>query len=209
MFDGFQPNLSGRMTWDGLDNSGKGVSAGVYIYSLNVAGRSIHKKMLLLDGGGHPVCPASSAIAAGGSGVNVLNKPMSNLYRLRITGENIETYEKGDLTISGNTTLNVTVIRTVTDIDGNVYRTVKIGSQWWMAENLKVTHYRNDDAIPNITDNTEWSTHTTGAYCCYNNAPDSAATWGGLYNWHAATDGRNLAPAGWHVPSDAEWQTLL
>jgi len=98
---------------------------------------------------------------------------------------------------------------TVTDIDGNTYRTVKIGDQWWMAENLRVTHYRNGDAIPHITDGTEWSKLTTGAYCEYDNSSANVATYGRLYNWYAVSDNRNIAPAGWHVPSDAEWQTLV
>jgi len=97
----------------------------------------------------------------------------------------------------------------VIDFDGNVYKTVKIGTQIWTAENLKVTHYRNGDPIPNVTDNTEWSNLTTGAYCNYNNDPTNAITYGKLYNWYAVADSRNLAPIGWHVPSDAEWQTLV
>jgi uncharacterized protein (TIGR02145 family) len=108
---------------------------------------------------------------------------------------------------------------TVTDIDGNVYKTVTIGTQVWMAENLKVTHYRNaknlkvihnpDDAIPNVTDGATWMSLTTGAYCDYNNDVNNAATYGRLYNWYAVTDSRNIAPVGWHVPTDAEWQTLI
>lgn len=98
---------------------------------------------------------------------------------------------------------------TVTDIDGNVYQTVTIGTQVWMAENLKVTHYRNGDAIPNVTDNGTWSGLTTGAYCAYNNDENNVATYGRLYNWYAVADSRNIAPAGWHVPTDEEWQTLV
>jgi len=98
---------------------------------------------------------------------------------------------------------------TVTDIDGNTYQTVKIGDQWWMAENLKVTHYRNGDAIPNVTDVSEWSNLTTGAYCNYNNDDNNANTYGSLYNWYAVDDSRNIAPDGWHVPTDAKWQTLV
>ncbi|MBU4444183.1 MAG: fibrobacter succinogenes major paralogous domain-containing protein [Candidatus Marinimicrobia bacterium] len=98
---------------------------------------------------------------------------------------------------------------TVTDIDGNVYQTVKIGDQWWMAENLKVTHYRNGDPIPNVTDNTDWSNLSTGASCNYDNEASNVATYGRLYNWYAVSDSRQIAPAGWHMPSDAEWQTLI
>lgn len=98
---------------------------------------------------------------------------------------------------------------TVTDIDGNVYKTVKIGDQWWMAENLKVTHYTNSDVIPNVTDNSTWINLKTGAYCNYDNNEANVATYGRLYNWYAVNDDRIIAPAGWHVPTSAEWQTLL
>jgi uncharacterized protein (TIGR02145 family) len=98
---------------------------------------------------------------------------------------------------------------TVTDADGNTYRTVKIGDQWWMAENLKVTHYRNGDAIPDVTDGADWSILTTGAYCNYNDDIDNVAACGRLYNWYAAVDNRNIAFPGWHMPSDVEWQTLV
>ena len=95
------------------------------------------------------------------------------------------------------------------DIDSNIYPTVKIGDQWWMAENLKVTRYRNGDDIPIVTDDTEWENLTTGAYCNYNNNSDNADIYGRLYNWYAVNDSRNIAPLGWHVPSDGEWQTLI
>jgi uncharacterized protein (TIGR02145 family) len=97
---------------------------------------------------------------------------------------------------------------TVTDIDGNVYQTVTIGNQVWMRENLKVTKYRNGDPIPNITDGLAWSNLTTGAYCDYANIPGNSTTYGKLYNWHAVNDSRNIAPSGWHVPTDEEWTTL-
>jgi uncharacterized protein (TIGR02145 family) len=96
----------------------------------------------------------------------------------------------------------------VTDIDGNVYRTVIIGDQVWMAENLKVTHYRNGEDIPNVSDDAAWESLTTGAYCEYNNDVNNVATYGRLYNGYAVNDSRNIAPAGWHVATDAEWQQL-
>ena len=97
---------------------------------------------------------------------------------------------------------------TVTDIDGNTYQAVKIGNQWWMAENLKVTHYRNGDAMPNVTDRFTWIDLTTGAYCEYDNDVNNVAAYGRLYNWFAVSDSRNIAPEGWHVASDAEWKQL-
>ena len=106
------------------------------------------------------------------------------------------------------TTMPAESTGTVADIDGNVYQTIKIGGQWWMAENLKATHYRNGDPIPNVTDNNDWWALSTGAYCEYSNSSANAAVYGRLYNWYAVSDSRNIAPAGWHVPSDAEWQTL-
>ncbi len=100
---------------------------------------------------------------------------------------------------------------TMTDQDGNVYKTITIGTQTWMEENLRTTKYRDGSAIPNVTDNTAWTELTTGAYCTYENTKDEVfiATNGMLYNWYAATDSRNIAPEGWHVPSDAEWTTLI
>jgi hypothetical protein len=85
---------------------------------------------------------------------------------------------------------------TVTDIDGNIYHTVKIGAQVWMAENLKVTHYRNGDQIITIEDGVIWDYLNHGAYCIYDHAPSNAAIYGNLYNWHAVNDPRKLAPEG-------------
>jgi uncharacterized protein (TIGR02145 family) len=97
---------------------------------------------------------------------------------------------------------------TVKDIEGNIYKTVKIGNQWWMAENLKVTHYRNGDPIPFVTGNIEWSNRITGACCDYNNDPNISKTYGRLYNWYASKDTRNIAPLGWHVAISADWGKL-
>ncbi|MCX6832708.1 MAG: T9SS type A sorting domain-containing protein [candidate division Zixibacteria bacterium] len=103
---------------------------------------------------------------------------------------------------------SVSLAGTVTDIDGNVYQTVTIGGQEWMAENLKVTRYRNGDTIPNVTDSVTWEGLNSGAYGEYDNDSSNVATYGRLYNWFAVNDSRNIAPAGWHVPTDAEWKQL-
>ncbi len=97
---------------------------------------------------------------------------------------------------------------TVTDVDGNIYKTVKIGDQWWMAENLNVTRYQNGEAIPKVTDNIEWVNLSTGAYCICNDSATIAATYGNLYNWYSVNDNRNIAPVGWRVPTDADWKEL-
>jgi len=100
---------------------------------------------------------------------------------------------------------------TMTDQDGNTYKTIKIGTQTWMAENLRTRIYRNGDSIPNVTDTAGWVHRATGAYCYYNNTKDidSIATFGGLYNWYAVSDSRGLAPKGWHIPTDDDWTTLV
>jgi len=117
------------------------------------------------------------------------------------------------LSCSDNTTPSTfikTEYGTVTDIDGKIYKTVKIGTQWWMAENLNVERYRNGDSIPHITDHTKWEggMFNNDAWCYYNNDPAIGAVYGKLYNWDAAEDPRGLAPIGWHIPTDAEWTTL-
>jgi uncharacterized protein (TIGR02145 family) len=97
----------------------------------------------------------------------------------------------------------------VIDMDGNPYPTVKIGNQVWMADNLRTTHYSNGDPIQNASGIGTWSGLTTGAYCWYlNNAATYQALYGGLYNWYAVNDSRNICPSGWHLPSDAEWTIL-
>jgi uncharacterized protein (TIGR02145 family) len=98
---------------------------------------------------------------------------------------------------------------TVTDIDGNVYNTIGIGSQIWMIQNLNVLHYRNGDPIDFVENNTAWNALTTGGVCNYNNDEGYSTTYGKLYNWKAVTDSRNIAPEGWHVPTLAEWDTLI
>lgn len=99
----------------------------------------------------------------------------------------------------------------VTDIDGNVYHTVIIGTQEWMVENLKTTKYRNGDTIPEVTGNTAWINLNTGAYCVYETEDKNAQieTYGRLYNYYAVTDPRHIAPEGWHIPSITEWETLI
>jgi uncharacterized protein (TIGR02145 family) len=97
---------------------------------------------------------------------------------------------------------------TMTDIDGNIYQTVKIGDQWWMAENLKVTHYRNGQHIPVVTDSIAWGLLSSGAYCEYDNDTGNAVVYGRLYNGYAVEDIRGIAPVGWHVPADSEWKQL-
>jgi uncharacterized protein (TIGR02145 family) len=98
----------------------------------------------------------------------------------------------------------------MTDQDGNVYKTIQIGNQEWMAENLKTSHYQNGDLIPVVSNNLTWLNLTTGATCWYNN--DSSGfncPYGKLYNWFAVADQRALCPTGWHVPTNVEYINLV
>ena len=117
----------------------------------------------------------------------------------------------GTLTNNGHLMLRSCGKYSVTDVDGNSYATVQIGTQCWTQSNLTVSKYRNGDNIPNITDGTQWSqmnSSNTGARCNYNNDANYGTTYGKLYNWYAVNDSRGLCPTGWHVPTDAEWTTL-
>ena len=96
---------------------------------------------------------------------------------------------------------------TVTDIDGNVYQTVKIGNQVWTVENLRTTKYNDGSAIPLVTNDTAWGKLTTPGYCWYDNNIKNKSKYGALYNWFTI-DTKKLAPKGWHVPTDAEWIIL-
>jgi uncharacterized protein (TIGR02145 family) len=100
------------------------------------------------------------------------------------------------------------------DVNENVYQTVRIGGQVWMAENLRVTRYNDGTAITKITDSAAWcnifnNSLTTPAYCFYNNTSnaDSIKKYGALYNWYTVNT-KKLAPTGWHVPTDSEWEVM-
>lgn len=98
----------------------------------------------------------------------------------------------------------------VTDIDGNEYHSITLGNQIWTIENLRTGRYNNGDTIPFITDCSTWKYLATPGYCYYKNTTDTAYNhkYGALYNWYAVNTNK-LAPAGWHIPSHAEWDTLI
>jgi uncharacterized protein (TIGR02145 family) len=96
----------------------------------------------------------------------------------------------------------------VKDIDGNVYKTIKIGKQIWMAENLKTTKYNDGTSIPLVTDSTVWANFEKPGYCWYgNNIANFKTPYGALYNWRAVNTGK-LCPANWHVPTYLDLLTL-
>lgn len=96
----------------------------------------------------------------------------------------------------------------VTDIDGNVYHVTKHCGKWWMSENLRTTRYNDGTAIPTGLSNSAWSNDTIGAYAIYDDLAINNLSYGKLYNWHAVHTGK-LAPAGWHVATEAEWNALI
>jgi uncharacterized protein (TIGR02145 family) len=123
-------------------------------------------------------------------------------YRLMLTGMMVFLTISCKKEVAGGTSA-------ITDFDGNVYHSVTIGTQTWMVENLRTTHYRDGQPIPNVADNAAWLNLSTGARCYFNN--DSltfAGTYGVLYNWYAVNSS-NICPKGWHIPSDAEWTILI
>lgn len=101
-------------------------------------------------------------------------------------------------------------INTVVDIDNNVYKTVKIGNQEWMAENLRVAHFRNGDPIPTTSTPTQdiYPVAEPNFQWSYEGDENKANKYGRLYTYYAIVDARGICPQGWHVPSDQEW-TLL
>lgn len=99
--------------------------------------------------------------------------------------------------------------QTIKDIEGNIYNTIHIGKQVWMAENLKATKYNDSTDIKLISDNNDWNTLFTPAYFWYeNDEKANNKTYGALYNWYAVSTNK-LCPAGWHIPDYAEWTTMI
>lgn len=151
------------------------------------------------------------------------NKPIPIASKnLKSTGvEKIMQYNQGDrLKITGTSGIYTTVITDMptqnkvitfpfiacTDADGNNYPIVQIGTQVWMAENLRTTKTQNGYPIPNVSNNSEWARLTTSGYCSYDNDINNSKTYGYLYNWYSVND--LIAPLGWHIPSDEEWAIL-
>ena len=146
-----------------------------------------------------------------GSGTGIFASSITGL--LPVTTYYVKAYAtNGAGTTYGNEISFTTLFEsgTLTDTrDGHIYSTVRIGYQWWMAENLTATHYANGDAIPDGTGAGDISGETEPKYWfVYNDDLNNVSTYGRLYTWYTVTDSRNVCPDGWHAPTDAEWTTL-
>jgi uncharacterized protein (TIGR02145 family) len=157
----------------------------------------------------NPHLTGNKAPAGSGTGeisLKLVNIPHSTCfyyraYAINSSGESVGN-EKNFLTTI------LTETDSITDIEGNRYRIVKLWDQWWMAEDLKTTHFADGSPIPSVKDGTAWSNLTGPGYCWNNNdSATNAGTYGILYNWYTV-ETANLCPAGWHVPSDDEWTIL-
>jgi uncharacterized protein (TIGR02145 family) len=134
-------------------------------------------------------------------------------FKVSTTGDTLYLTKGNYVVIPGISLLNLPTSGfgpAIVDIDGNSYKTVYIGKQQWMAENLKVTKYNNGNIIPNVQDNTDWSNLTSDAWSTINNDLSNNTRFGKLYNWFAVSaTTNNVCPTGWHVPTNAEWDILI
>lgn len=142
-----------------------------------------------------------------GSGIGNFNHKIERLdsattYYIRAYAVNSKGITYGD-------EVSFTTDEPLTDVEGNTYKTVIIGDQVWMAENLKTKKYRDGSDIPNVTDGNTWGEIKTHAYCNFNNDEKNAAIYGRLYNHWAAVNSNGICPSGWHVPSTKEWDILI
>ncbi len=139
---------------------------------------------------------------------NIVSKAIPGLTAKSLLDVYIAGVEGGFIELCIEGTVKVGMEGVVTDVDGNYYHTVTIGSQVWMAENLRTTKFNDGTSIPLIVDKTQWAGLSTPAFCWYNNnESDYKVSYGALYNWNAVNI-ESICPSGWHVPDDAEWTTL-
>ena len=155
--------------------------------------------------------PATSAVTGTTSPINVTGLTNGTAYTFTV----IATNELGNSVASSVSTAVIPYLNcgTISDIDGNSYNTVLIGTQCWTKENLKVTKYNDGTNIPDVTNSASWGALTTGAGTVYevSGTPESGyvGNYGYLYNWYAATDVKKICPTGWHIPTDGEWTSLI
>ncbi|MCA0349218.1 MAG: fibrobacter succinogenes major paralogous domain-containing protein [Bacteroidetes bacterium] len=149
-----------------------------------------------------------------GVGLGTFVDNLSNLtpnitYYVRAYATSLYGTNYGEVVSFTTSPLLYTIGTSVTDINGNVYGSVKLNNQQWATKNLSVTKYRNGDVIPQVQDATQWAALTTGAWCYYSYQSANGTVYGKLYNWYAVNDARGLAPTGWHIPTNEELISLI
>lgn len=157
-----------------------------------------------VTGGGGTVQTASMLTDANGFAETLWTLGTSGTQTLNVFAKKAN----GTALINSPLSFSATLSTSVCDDTTTPYPTVTIGTQTWMQKNLNVCKYRNGDDIPQVQDATAWNSLTTGAWCYYENNTANGPVYGKLYNWHAVNDPRGLAPIGYHVPNDAEWDAL-
>ena len=187
----------------GTINANNQSTMGIFEYDTTVSfyGHSIN---------GNPDTVSGNTVTSVSSNLTGLNKNTTYHYRLKATSSAGITYGS-DMTFTTSDTISIVIAfnpdliyGSVSDNDHNTYKTLKIGTQTWMAENLRAVKYNDGTAIPFIVDVVDWVNLTTPGYCWYNNY---SVAYGAMYNWHTVNTGK-LCPIGWHVPSDTEWTKL-
>jgi uncharacterized protein (TIGR02145 family) len=187
--------------------------AGIYLYKV----KSGNRELLLKGNSVGGASSGSSATSQGSSPNHVAKQAMSMAAINDVIAVTKAGYLNYRVVVTNSDTSGIAIkmiasTGTVTDTDGNVYQTVKIGNQVWMAENLRVTKYNDGSAIPLDTSTTTRNMATTPKYCFYINTTnaDSIKKYGALYNWYVVNPAnpKKIAPADWHVPSDSEWTVL-
>jgi uncharacterized protein (TIGR02145 family) len=188
-------------------------SAGIYLYKVKAGNNELVLKGNSVDG-----VSSGSAVSSQGSSSDVLAKHAKTHSAINdviaVTKDGYLNYRCVQYT-SDTTGLQIKMIESagmVTDTDGNVYHAVKIGTQVWTVENLRVTKYNDGSPIPFDTSTATWSYATTPKYCFYKNTTnsDSIKNYGALYNWYVVNpqNPKKIAPTGWHVPTDSEWTIM-
>lgn len=169
-------------------------------------GSTVTARGVVWNTSGNPTISDSKTIDGSGIGSYISNltslSPSTTYYVRAYATNNISTAYGNEQTFT-TTALSLPA----TDIDGNTYNTVQIGTQVWMSENLKTSRYRNGGSIPYVVGNTEWQALNTGAWSYYNHDEANNAVYGKFYNWYT-TQGDTLCPTGWHVPNDEDWTNL-
>jgi uncharacterized protein (TIGR02145 family) len=186
------------------------IASGVHLFSISINNAVVIVKKNINIGASESVFPGYQPQSL--SGV-VLRKGSASFEDVLVISR--EGYYLSRLVIKNSDTSGIRIIltswvtSTVSDVDGNVYKTLVIGNQEWTTENLRATRFNDNTTIPLVSDSSAWRKLVTPGYCFYNNStdPDSNKKWGALYNWYAVGT-KKLAPAGWHVPTNADWNIL-